>query len=200
MGFLLENCEFRELTKELIDNCALFDCNHPDLNDFFSSDSVNYASQLLGKTYCFTLKDNPRVIVAAFTVSNDSIKTSWLPSARKNKVSKSIPRQKHFRSYPAVLVGRLGVHKDYQGKKELKIGGELMDIIKSWFIVGNKTGCRFIVVDAYNEENPLKYYKRNSFQFLIPEEEKEKAYLGISAKDKPLSTRLMYFDLLSFHL
>jgi len=41
---------------------------------FFANDAVKYAERLLGKTYLFCLKDNPDVIVAAFTVSNDSIR------------------------------------------------------------------------------------------------------------------------------
>lgn len=39
-----------------------------------------------------------------------------------------------------------------------------MTFIKDWFRhEDNKTGCRFIVVDAYNEERVLKYYDKNGF-------------------------------------
>ena len=41
----------------------------------------------------------------------------------------------------------------------------------AWFIdSGNKTGCRFVVVDAYNEERPIRYYQKcgfDSFKMLI---------------------------------
>ena len=71
-----------------------------------------------------------------------------------------------------------------------------MDFIKSWFIdTNNKTGCRFLVVDAYNEPIALKYYSNNGFEFLFSNEDQEKKYMGISA-DKQLITRLMYFDLI----
>ena len=30
---------------------------------------------------------------------------------------------------------------------------------------GLKTGCRFIVVDAYNKENVLHFYEKNGFKF-----------------------------------
>ena len=52
--------------------------------------------------------------MCAFTISNDSIKTFLLPNARKKKVIKDIPRQKQMKSYPAVLIGRLGVNKNYR--------------------------------------------------------------------------------------
>lgn len=84
-----------------------------------------------------------------------------------------------MRSYPAVLIGRLGVNKDFRNLtgEEKPIGDQLMDFIKSWFIdKGNKTGCRFIVVDAYNSIAPLKYYRRNGFTELFSSEDQEKEY------------------------
>ena len=193
MSYLDESCTFSILSADVINESNLFDCNHADLNDFFSTDCINYANELLGKTYCFRLNTNPAIIVCAFTISNDSIKANFLPNSRKKKVSKSIPREKQFRSYPAVLIGRLGVHIDYHSKG---IGKELLDFIKSWFIdSSNKTGCRFVVVDSYNEEKPLKYYANNGFQFLFSTEEQEQEYTGLK-NDQSLTTRLMYFDLI----
>ena len=141
--------------------------------------------------YCFLLDANPKEIICAFTVSNDSVKVNSLPSARKNKITKRIPSAKRFKSYPAVLIGRLGVSCNYKRKG---IGKELMDFIKSWFIdTNNKTGCRFVVVDAYNEIKPLNYYKKNGFDFLFGDEKQEKENTSMSGK---LHTRLMYFDLI----
>jgi hypothetical protein len=120
----------------------------------------------LGKSYCFTLDENPLTIICAFTVSNDSIKTTFLPNSRKKKVTKEIPRQKQMKSYPAVLIGRLGVNKNFRKieNEQKRLGEQLMDFIKAWFVdKNNKTGCRFIVVDSYNKERPLKYYTENGF-------------------------------------
>ena len=62
-----------------------------------------------------------------------------------------------------------------------------MAFIKDWFRhEDNKTGCRFIVVDAYNEEKILRYYERNGF---VP------LYNYDIPQDEPLKTRLLYFDL-----
>ncbi len=71
-----------------------------------------------------------------------------------------------------------------------------MDFIKSWFIdSNNKTGCRFVVVDAYNEKSPISYYLKNGFEFLFSSEEQEKQYTGLATDDN-LPTRLMFFDLI----
>lgn len=193
MGFLLDTCTFSVLSKAILSKTKAFDCGHQDLNDFFVNDALNYSKQLLGKSYCFLLDEDPETIVCAFTISNDSIKANFLPNSRKKKVNEQIPRVKQYRSYPAVLIGRLGVSTDFKKKG---IGKELMDFIKSWFIdPNNKTGCRFIVVDAYDEEEPLKYYQKNGFKFLFGDEAQERVYTGIN-EDRPVKTRLMYFDLI----
>ena len=62
--------------------------------------------------------------------------------------------------------------------KPKHVGQQLMTFIKDWFRhEDNKTGCRFIVVDAYNEERVLKYYDKNGFLPLYKTEEIEKQYL-----------------------
>jgi GNAT superfamily N-acetyltransferase len=190
---LLESCTFRPFNQEILDNCNPFNCGLEDLNDFFFNECVLYSNDLIGKSYCFTLDENPKTIVCAFTISNDSIKVADLPNSRKKKVNELIPRAKHFKSYPAVLIGRLGVNQEFKGKG---IGPELIDFIKAWFIDGeNKTGCRFIVVDSYNELGPFNFYTKCGFKTLFSSEEQEKTYLNLP-NEEALSTRLMYFDLI----
>ena len=190
--FLYDNCKIVPLTENLKESISKFDCGHTDLNDFFRNDCFKYTKELFGKTYCFVLNENPNEIVCAFTVANDSIKQHLLPNSRKKKINASIPREKMMRSYPAVLIGRLGVSTNYKKKG---IGSELLDFIKFWFIdENNKTGCRFVVVDAYNEECVLDFYRKNGFDFMFSTEEQEKDYLKLKT-DYKLLTRFLYFDL-----
>ena len=149
---------------------------------------------MLGKSYCFRLDEDPSVIVCAFTLSNDSIRVDILPNNREKKVQKNILHSKQMRRYPGVLIGRLGINVEFAHRG---IGSELMNFIKSWFIdTGNKTGCRFLIVDAYNDEIPLKYYQKNDFTFLFSNESQEAENTGFDKSTK-LRTRLMYFDLIS---
>jgi hypothetical protein len=215
LGFLADECTLAPLNQKLLSSCKPFSCNDSDLDDFFTNDCQSYSEKLLGKSYCFTLNSDPSTIVCSFSVSNDSIKTNFIPKSKKNKLERKIPQKKKMRSYPAVLIGRLGVDINFRDKK---IGDDCMDFIKSWFINSkNKTGCRYIVVDAYNKEKPIKYYKRNGFEFLFDNEDEEKIYAGLRStltkkqlfinyirntlRMKPiivenLHTRLMYFDLI----
>ena len=194
-NFLFDDCVFSELTEEIIQSSDAFSCKNNDLDEFFNVDSFHYSRQLLGKTYCFRLAANVRKIVCAFTLSNDSIRVDDLPNSRGKKIKSVVPREKSMRRFPGVLIGRLGVSQEFQGKG---IGTELMDFIKSWFVVSNKTGCRFLIVDAYNDRNTLNYYESNGFKYLFSTENQE--YLSIFREEETqgesLKTRLMYFDLI----
>ena len=193
MAFLNDRCARVLLTPKVVAACAPFSCGNKDLDEFFATDYFDYAKQLMGKTYAFLEVDNPREIVCAFTVANASIFTNHLPNARRKRIGKGVPQTKRDMIYPAVLIGRLGVNKSYMRRH---IGTELMDSIKSWFIDDeNKTGCRYLVVDAYNEATPLEYYRKNGFDFMFSTEEQEREYRSISG-DGPLHTRLMFFDLM----
>ena len=57
---------------------------------------------------------SPAPYCALFTLSNDSIKTKLMPSNDKNRFQRNIVNPKRGRSYPAVLIGRLGVNRDFQ--------------------------------------------------------------------------------------
>ena len=68
--------------------------------------------------------------------------------------------------------------------------------IKFWFIDPlNKTGCRFVIVDAYNDPTTIDFYTRNDFDTVFSTEQQERDYRRI-ASATPLSTRLMYYDLM----
>lgn len=191
MGFLQEKCRFGFFTREKTIRCKPFRCGDDDLDEFFLYDAFLQSDELLCKNYCFTLDDDPTTVVAAFTLSNDSIKK--IPGSRKKKIEKNIPREKLYSSYPAVMIGRLGICTGYQGQH---LGSDVLSFIKAWFVDPlNKTGCRFLLVDSYNKSNNLNFYQRNGFCFLFSSEEQEREFRGIKP-EHPLNSRLMYFDLI----
>lgn len=193
-SFLEEECQLQMLEEPLVIHCASFNCGSRDLDDFFQKEAIKYNMELLGKTYLFTLKSDESKVVCAFTLANDSIKTPLLSSNAKRRINKKISRSKQMKSYPALLIGRLGVHQEY---KKQGIGTEVMNFIKDWFFdVHNKTGCRFIVVDAYNTTEAISYYNKNGFDPVYKSEAEEKSAYNLR-KDEPLKTRLLHFDLLT---
>lgn len=188
---LFETCSFCEFTEEIVTHCQPFSCSNADLDDFFCNDSILYSKKLLGKSYTFRLRSNENKLVAIFTLSNDSIRIDDLPNARKQKM-KHLVEHKPLRRYPAVLIGRLGINAEFANQG---YGSAVMDFIKSWFIKNNKTGCRFIMVDAYNLPATLKYYEKNGFRYLFSTESQEALYTYQDATIK-MRTRIMFFDLM----
>lgn len=195
---MLEQCDFMELTEEVLQQCNGFTCKDADITEFFTHDYADYTYQLLGKSYCFVKPDTSE-IVCAFTVANSSVKVASLPSGLRNKLNRKIPNAKRSPQYPAVLVGQLAVSDLCSGHH---IGDELLDFIKSWFIDPlNKTGCRYVIVDAVNHPKVFDYYQRNGFKFLFSSDEEEWVFLHNKGQEptapvEPMRTRLMYFDLI----
>ena len=166
-----------------------------DLDEFFAKDCLVNQSRLLGKTYLFCLKDQPETIVTAFSLSNDSIRlTNRITDEYKEQfLDDTDLHDKSLKRFPAVLIGRLGTNKDFAGQG---YGTAIMDFIKVLFRTKNRTGCRFLIVDALNRPETLHYYEKNGFRYLIDDERLEAKYMGIGVGRLPLNTRLMYFDLL----
>lgn len=197
---LLERCMLKVLSEDNKEQCLKFDCgtseDELDLNDFFANDAVTYQKRLLGKTYLFCSRQRPDEIVTAFTLSNDSIRlTNKLAEEYKDAFLEDADlRDKSIKRFPAVLIGRLGTSTKFANQG---YGSAVMDFIKSMFRNSNKTGCRFILVDALNNEDTLRYYEKNGFKFLVEDERLEAKYVGIGVGRLPLHTRLMYFDLLT---
>jgi GNAT superfamily N-acetyltransferase len=191
MTDIFTDCEVVNLsTDELIFD---FDCGDSDLNDFFNCDALNYQNQWLGCSYFFRHKKNEK-IVCAFSLAADSVKTFLLPNSRKKKVKELIPYEKSLQSYPAFLIGRLGVDINYSGQG---IGTQLLKYIKYHCADKYPNFGRFLVVDAYNDASVLSFYQKNDFSFVFSTEQQEKENLKRLPNDSiSLNTRQMFFDLM----
>lgn len=192
MSFLRENCTQYAVTDK--NDLAGFSCGDKDLDEFFTNDCFDFTKQLLGKTYCYRLNKDPHKVVCAFTLANAGVRVSDLPNSRKKKIEAAIPHVKTLKDYPAVLVARLGVSQEF---RSLHIGSDILDFIKIWFLEPyNKTGCRFVIVDAYNEPATMAFYEQNGFKTVFSTEQQEKDYRHLEA-EITLNTRLMFYDLMT---
>jgi GNAT superfamily N-acetyltransferase len=174
-----EEITFRRLGVD--EDLADFDCGDVDLNEFFANDSKEGCRQLVSVTYAVEMDSE---LVAFFCVSNDAIRSKDTSKSRFKKIRSGIPHRKKYPSMPAVKIGRLATNFRFQGKG---VGTKILDLIKMWFTVGNKTGCRFIIVDAINNFETLRFYQKNGFEFLDEHSE-----------SKTDHTRMMFFDLFTF--
>ena len=191
MNYISTNCRLMSLQeKQVQSGLSVFSCGDKDLDDFFHSDAAEYEHALFGKTYAFVHKKSGD-ISSMFTISNGSVQARQMRRSLRDKV----PYPKRLiHNYPSVLIGRLAVSKNFQGNG---IGSEILDFLKIWFSDShNKTGCRFLAVDAYNAPSVLKFYGDNEFSFIFKSEKEERESLQLH-ENQPLRTRMMCCDL--FH-
>ena len=133
-----------------------FDCGDDDLNEFLLEDSFINIDSSLSKIYLCLYE---KKVVAFFSLSADSIKIN-----EKLEIA--------YRTYPAIKIGRLAVHKDFQ---RMHIGSILIEWVVGFCLELRKDiGVRFISVDAYNRERIISFYNENFFEALQPEKNKNK--------------------------
>jgi len=186
----LENdCEMLILSDE--NSISDFDCGNADLNEFFIHDALAYKHQMLSRTYFFRHKSSNET-VCAFSFSASSIKTADLPGSRRKKVKEHIPREKSLKSYPAMLIGRLGVATKFNGQG---IGSQLIEVIKTFCLNQFPDFVRFLLVDAYNEPAVIAFYKKNDFAAVFSSDEQEKETYR-QPPDEALQTKYMFYDMM----
>ncbi len=156
-----------------------FKSKDEDLNNFLLEDAQKYLFDLMAVTYLLEDVSNEKT-VAYFSLLNDKI--TFDPEQRSiwNRLSRRIANAKRRKHYPAVKIGRLAISETYAGQG---LGRDIIRLIKYMFTHGNRTGCRFITVDAY--QDAIGFYQKCGFDF-------------ISEKDAQHITRSMYYDLKRF--
>lgn len=124
-----------------------------DIDDFFINDAERHFRDGMAVTYKLEV-NNYSTPIAFLSLQNDAIKLK-----EEDRMRLGYP----YRSTPAVKIGRIGVQIDLH---RMGIGSVLIHIIKLFMKSDNRTGCRFITLDAYNKEWVLNFYKKNGFFFL----------------------------------
>jgi len=186
-----KDCVFTVLSEENI--ISDFDCGNADLNDFFNREALLYKRQMLSQT-CFFRENSSGAIVCAFSFSASSIKTADLPGSRRKKVRELVPCEKSLKSYPGILIGRLGVSTAFGGQG---VGSQFISFIKDFCLANFPDFVRFLLVDAYNEPAVIGFYQKNKFTPVFSTEEQEKETYRQMPSDA-LQTRYMFYDMIKW--
>jgi GNAT superfamily N-acetyltransferase len=147
-----------------------------DLDNLIRHDAQRHYEDRIAVTYALTREDHPETPLGFATLQNDAIvidRENPLPEVAEYLYS----------AFPAVKIGRLGISLDMQGAG---LGAILLRLIKQLMSTANRTGCRYITVDARrdkkNKVDATAFYEKNGFT-LLPCREKTSRYIP------------MYFDL-----
>ena len=125
----------------------------------------------------YVLEENGNPI-AYFSLSNDNLSAELFDSKTNfNRLRKRFVNEKRRKHFPAIKIGRFAVDLAYESSG---VGRYLISLIKSSTITNQKSGCRFITVDAYN--NAVGFYAKNGF-------------VMVNDFNPERDTQPMYFDL-----
>jgi hypothetical protein len=173
--------EGSELVRLTDDHTFLpFDCGDSDLNEFLKKDSIPHLTKLLAVTYVLQNKEHT---ICFFSLLNDKITVKDAKGNEEKAKWRSVfsdKTGKNYASHPAMKIGRFGVTNPY---RKSGVGTLIIRYIKELFITNNRTGCRFITVDAYIDSLP--FYEKMGFRYMTDTDVESK------------TTRHMYFDLIT---
>ena len=101
---------------------------------------------------CFVLIDRETDRISGYyTLSSSSISNDLIPDSFKEKLPKS------YLSIPTILLGRLAIDRDFQGKGIGKI--LLIDSLKRCFDTSDSIGAFAVIVDPLDKESERFYNK-----------------------------------------
>jgi GNAT superfamily N-acetyltransferase len=159
---------------------SFFDCGDCDLNEYFREQALKNKAALIGQPYFLYYSDIDTVPVALIDLCNDAVRKESSKRHPGYRDVADIEDEKQYPFLPAVKISRFGVAKEFQGDH---IGSHVLNMIKKLFITENRTGCRFLTVDAYNKPDVISFYEKNDFKFF---------YEGDAEKKQ----RSMFYDLM----
>lgn len=151
---------------------ANFECGESLLNDYLKRYARQNMKNDSARVYVAVQPDNTERICAYFTLSAGNVDALQFP----DRVRKGWPRD-----VPTVLVGRLAVDRDFQGRG---LGGDLIYAIFTVAVCAAETiGIAAIDVHALNEGARLFYSK---FGFAALQDDPFHLYLALATARESL--------------
>lgn len=130
-----------------------FCCGKNLLDNYFWTQAKQDVKRKLSA--CFVLVDkNSGKISGYYTLSSNSISNDLIPESFKKKLPKS------YVSIPTILLGRLALDKDFQGKGIGKL--LLIDSLKRCYYLSKSIGTFAVIVDPLDIDAE-KFYKKYGF-------------------------------------
>ncbi|ASB49943.1 GNAT family N-acetyltransferase [Alkalitalea saponilacus] len=130
-----------------------FSCGKGLLDNYFWTQAKQDVKRKLSA--CFVLVDNETGKISGYyTLSSNSISNDMIPESFKKKLPKS------YLSIPTVLLGRLAIDKDFQGKGIGKL--LLIDSLKRCYDASKSVGSFAVIVDPLDKEAE-RFYEKYGF-------------------------------------
>jgi GNAT superfamily N-acetyltransferase len=153
----IEIIELTDATSTYINN---FECELQELKDFLIEDALNQNKQSINRTFLWISK-NQKKLLSYITICADAISLDGIKKEEMKKIGIK------YKSLPALKICRMAVHKDFvkRGIGKRMISFSISQALK----VHEECACRFITLDAKNDEKipnykkPIHFYKKIGF-------------------------------------
>lgn len=132
---------------------AAFSCGEASLDRYLQQQVNQDRKRDLSRCYVLVEQTNPNQILGFYTLSAFSVDVGTVPQ----NAAKGVP----YPTIPCVLIGRLAVSQQHQGRK---LGGLLLSAaVEHTLHLKERMGIRLIVVDALNAK-AAQFYEHYGFQ------------------------------------
>ena len=152
---IIQNTDSGRRVKKLLET---FSCTRNiDLQDFLYNKAVTFEKNLRSRTYLY-IDNTTQEVAAYFTITISTLHTDSISL----KVIKLLDGYKNdVASIPCFLIGQLGKSDKFEPRK---IGEYILDdAIEIIDRSQQSLGGRFILLDAINKEQVIKFYEANAF-------------------------------------
>lgn len=136
-------------------NRAAFDCGNESLNEYFRK-QIDYDQKNRLSVPYVLINVETNEILGFYTLSATSLSMQKLKNHIPVEVQGMIP----YTSVPAILLGRMAVHKDSQGQGYgCALLADALTVCKD---ASTKAGSKVVVVDAMDEK-ACRFYEKQGF-------------------------------------
>ena len=152
---IIQNTDSNRKVKKLLET---FNCTRNiDLQNFLYNKAVTFEKNLRSRTYLY-IDNNSQEVAAYFTVTISTLHTDGISP----EVIELLDGYKDdIASIPCFLIGQLGKSDKFEPRK---IGEFILDDATEIIDQSqNALGGRFILLDAINKQQVIKFYETNAF-------------------------------------
>ena len=131
---------------------AAFQCGVEALDRYLKKQAKQDIKRRISRVFVALMPDNPKTVIAYYTLSTLSIELNQLP----DKLARKLPKH----PVPAALIGRPAISSAAQGQGFGKL--LLADAIKRTLAVGDQIAIYAMVVDAISD-SAKEFYEQFGF-------------------------------------
>lgn len=168
-----ERYRFESLGEQHLRLRATFSCGEDALDRYLRERARRDMEQRIAAVQVLYDCEEDR-LAGYYTLSAVAVERNDLPSTFTHRVAK-------YRVYPATLIGRLAVDRDYQGRR---LGGRLLlDALARAFATSRQVASVAVITDA-KDENAQFFYEHYGFPPLPTERHGHRLFLPMKTVER----------------